>query len=255
MNKKTISHHNHDPKSPSPINLWFAAFVALSVLFLVLMNLFAMRPIGWGDFMLTNAGLLLIAPVLVLQNVITEVWGKKTAFKVTLFAIACQIFIVLLSQLIIALPTNNPSASNSWEEVFGSQWRVVIASIIAFAVGSFLNIVVFVKIREKSKTVQGKYKFFYIIAAFVSTAIAQFIDSTLFMILAFAPIGIPNTFELAWRNIWTSIGVGTAVQLLLETTIVVAIAVHLAKHLKRKKDAEVMALSLNIEESQPQKNN
>jgi len=219
-----------------PLDAWFTAFVALSVLFLVLMNLFAMRPIGFGDFMLTNAGLLLIAPVLVLQNVITEVWGKKTALKVTLFAISCQIFIVLLSELIIILPTNNPAAADNFASIFGSQWRIVSASIIAFAIGSLLNILVFAKIREKSQNKQGNYKWLYLVAAFISTVVAQFIDSTIFNVLAFAQIGLVNTFELPWVNIWTSIGVGTTLQLLLETTLVVAIAAHLAKFLKKKKE-------------------
>ncbi|MCL2862182.1 MAG: queuosine precursor transporter [Firmicutes bacterium] len=237
-----------------PLNIWLTAFVSLSVLFLVLMNLFATRPIGIGSIQVTNAGLILIAPVLVLQNVITEVWGKKTAFKVTLFAIVCQIFIVCLIQIIIILPTNETGIgmSESWASAFGSQWRIVISSILAFAFGSFFNIVLFAKIREESKRakeekekyhgysriVKGRYKYLYVLAAFVSTAIAQFIDSTIFMVLAFAPVGIPNTFELGWQDILTSIGIGTAVQLLLETTIVAIIAVHLAKWLKRKKDPE-----------------
>ncbi|MCL2821782.1 MAG: queuosine precursor transporter [Firmicutes bacterium] len=222
-----------------PTSIWFAGFVSLSVLFLVLMNLFAMRPIGWRNFMVTNAGLLLIAPVLVLQNVIAEVWGKKTAFKVTVFAVACQIFIVLLIEFTILLPVNSDGkvGAENWADVFGSQWRIVISSILAFAVGSLLNILVFVKFREKSKHTQNNYKWLYILAALISTLVAQFIDSTLFMVLAFAPVGLP-TFELPWNNIWTSIAVGTVVQFLFETTIVVAAAVHLAKWLKRKKEAE-----------------
>jgi hypothetical protein len=227
---------------PSNINsiktdVWFAAFVALSVLFYVLMNLFAPRTIRSGTFTFTNAGLLLIAPVLVIQNVITEVWGKKTALKVTVFAIACQIFIVLLSELIIALPIPNDDfaqqAAGNFAGVFGSQWRIVTASIIAFTVGSVLNILVFAKIREKSQNKENNFRWLYLFAAFVSTLVAQFIDSTLFMVLAFAQIGL-TAVELPWLYIWTSIGIGTSLQLLLETTIVVAIAVHLAKWLKTK---------------------
>ncbi|MCL2630777.1 MAG: queuosine precursor transporter [Firmicutes bacterium] len=230
----------------APLSTWFTVFVSLSVLFLVLMNLFAMRPVGWGDFMLTNAGLLLIAPVLVLQNVIGEVWGKKTALKVTLFAILCQIFIVILSEIAIILPTNNKEASSAWANVFGSQWRIVTASITAFAVGSVLNILVFAKIREKSQNKNGNFKWLYLIASFISTVIAQFIDSTLFMLLAFAPVGLP-TFELPLKDIFTSIAVGTAVQLLLETTLVLAVAMHLAKYLKsRTTQADIENTNQNI---------
>jgi hypothetical protein len=53
------------------------------------------------------------------------------------------------------------------------------------------------------------------------------------MTLAFAPVGLP-TFELPWQDILSSVVIGTTVQLIFETTIVVGIAVHLAKWLKGK---------------------
>jgi hypothetical protein len=226
--------------------MWFTGFVTLSVLFLVMMNLFAIRPIGWSGFALTNAGLLFIAPVLVIQNVITEVWGKRTAFRVTIFAICCQLFIVLMAELVILLPTNNPGLSDYWAGLFGAQWRIVTASILAFAVGSVINILLFAKIREKSKQSE-RFKWFYVLAAVISTIVAQFIDSIIFMVFAFGPFGITPAIEWLWVDIWTSIGVGTAVQLILETTIVVAIAVHLAKWLKTKKNNECQTTNTTVE--------
>lgn len=222
-------------------NGFFAAFVALSVLFVVLMNLFAGRQVGWGGFTLSNAGILLIAPVMVLQNVIAEIWGKRTAFRVTVFAVFCQLLVVALSQIVILMPIPNDAGaqamSSDWASVFGSQWRIASASITAFTIGSILNILIFAKIRGKTKSANGKYKFFYIIASVLSTAAAQFVDSTIFMILAFAPVGI-SPFEWNWTAIWQAIAVGTLVQLALETVLVAAATVHVAKWLKGKKEAE-----------------
>ena len=221
-------------------NSLFVAFVAVSVLFLVLMNLFAVRALGYRDFMLTTAGVILIAPVMVLQNVITEIWGKKTALKVTGFAIFCQLVVVALSQLVIALPVNNANVemADNWARVFGSQWRVVSASIIAFVVGSILNILIFARLRKRSPQDKGNYRLLYIVAAIISTIIAQFVDSTIFFVLAFAPVGIPRTFELPWVDIWTSIGIGTLVQIALELILVTVATVHIAKWLKGKKERE-----------------
>ncbi|MCL2371033.1 MAG: queuosine precursor transporter [Firmicutes bacterium] len=220
-------------------NSLFVAFVAISVLFLVLMNLFAGRALGHGDFMLTTAGVILIAPVMVLQNVITEIWGKKTALKVTGFAIFCQLVVVTLSQLVIALPTNNDNVDRAynWANVFGSQWRIVSASIIAFVVGSILNILIFARLRKRSPQDKGNYRLLYIVAAIISTIIAQFVDSTIFFVLAFAPVGI-TVIEYSWRDIWTSIGTGTLVQIALELILVTVATVHIAKWLKGKKEKE-----------------
>ena len=217
----------------TPSSAWLLGLTSLSVLFLVLMNLFATRPIGMGDFMLTNAGVLLIAPVLVIQNIITDVWGKRTAFGITIFAVVCQVAVVLLIHLVILLPTNNAYAATSWADAFGSSWRIVAASVVAFVVGSILNILVFDKINVRAKDTGGRLRRVFVAAAIVSTVVAQFVDSSIFMILAFAPVGLP-TFELSWTNIWTSIVVGTSVQLIIEAILIVSIAAHLSRWLKDK---------------------
>ena len=230
------------PSKPKvSLQSWLIALASLSVLFYTLMNLFATRPIGFDfinrhgehvNIMLTNAGLLLIVPVLLIQNVITEIWGKNTAFRITIFAIACQLFVVAISQVVILLPTNNAAAADTWANLFGSQWRIATASITAFFVGSMLNIIIFDKIRKNSKSNCGKFKWLYVLAAIISTIIAQFIDSFLFMTLAFAPIGLP-TFELSWPNILTSIAIGTSIQILLEATLVALIVVHIVAYIKK----------------------
>ena len=214
---------------------WLNVLTAVTVLFLVLMNLFAGRPIGIGETALTNGGVFLIAPVLVIQNIITEVWGKKKVFRITVFAIMCQLFIIGITWLIIAMPTDSYARAAAWQAAFGGTWRIMIASIIAFVIGSVLNIVIFDKIRDRSRDKSKRFKTMFTIAGGASTIVAQLIDSTIFFILAFAPVGITGTFEMGWWAIFTSIMLGTAIQFALELIIIGAIAVHLTKWLKARK--------------------
>ena len=67
----------------------------------------------------------------------------------------------------------------------------------------------------------------------MSTVVAQFIDSTIFYVFAFAPIGLSG-FELSWTSIVMVIAIGTALQLVLEALLIVGVAVHLTKFLKDK---------------------
>ena len=241
--KKLVENEMQNLKK-MPTTVWFSGLAALTVLLLTMMNLFAIRPIATSDgFLLSNAGMLLIAPVLVIQNVIVAVWGGKTAARVTIFAIVVQIFITLLIQVILLIP--NLERGYEWDTVFGGSWVFISASIIAFIVGSVLNIFVFVKIKnslnKKRETNLGKgWKVTYTIAAFLSTIIAQFIDSLIFFMLAFqvfAPIAFGVSLS-TWAGMFQELGISTAFQVLLELSLVVLIASHLAKYLVRKKRQE-----------------
>jgi|GEM_PF-257372 len=237
---------------------WLLGLVSLTVLLLTMMNLFAVRPIATsGGFLLANAGMLLIAPVLVIQNIITAVWGKKTAVRITIFAIIVQIFITILIQLIILTP-NLPRGEN-WDLVFGGSWVFITASIIAFIIGSGLNIFAFDKIkkaldRKKQTSINKGWKIIYSIAAFLSTLIAQFIDSLIFFILAFqvfAPFAFGSALS-TWQAMFQELAISTAFQVLLELTLVVLIASHLAKYLSQKKnDENLFCLPLDFKLSCP----
>jgi len=202
-------------------SVWFSGLVALTVLLLTMMNLFAMRPIATnGGFLLSNAGMLLIAPVLVIQNVIVAVWGGKTAARVTVFAIIVQVFIILLIQIITFLP--NLPRGYDWDTVFGGSWVFIVASIIAFIVGSILNIFVFAKIKNSLNKKMGislgkGWKSIYTMAAFLSTLIAQFIDSLIFFVLAFqvfAFIAFGASLN-TWGGMFQELGISTSFQVVL----------------------------------------
>lgn len=102
----------------------------------------------------------------------------KTEVK-KLINIGCmvQISLVILMEIIFLFNLSNAEQMNNLVNVFGSNSRVVLASITASYVARILQHKVIVKIHNKS-------------AITISNLISQFIDTLLFMLIAF--IGTMN---------------------------------------------------------------
>ena len=71
------------------------------------------------------------------------------------------------------------TGQDAYERVFGSGWRIILASIAAFFVGDFLNSVVLAKMKIWTK---GKYLWTRTIG---STIVGEGADSLIFYPLAF----------------------------------------------------------------------
>lgn len=115
------------------------------------------------------------------NDVIVEVFGKErmrqiiraSLFIITLIIITCFFF--------TRLP---PSTRFSWMEVaydsiFGMSIRMAFASLMAFAIADFLDIYIFSKLRTKLWNSKLWFR------TNVSNIISEFVDTFVFMILAF----------------------------------------------------------------------
>ncbi|MCL1944458.1 MAG: queuosine precursor transporter [Firmicutes bacterium] len=216
------------------VQTYFVGLVALSVLFLVLLNIYALRPIGFGNIALNEFGIVFIAPVMVIQKIVVDVWGKNTAYKISLFALVCQIVVILLTLLALALPVDDARAEMAYnfKLVFESHWRIVLASILAFIVATLCNIYIFDKVKAYCQS-RIKENIIFFLAAIISTLIAQLADDSTFNILAYAPIGL-TSYEFDWRTVFMTLFVGAGLQILLEAFIVGSFAMHFSKRIKRK---------------------
>ncbi len=119
--------------------------------------------------------------VFLTTDVIGEVYGKKLArFFVRCGFIATALFLVY-SIISISLPWAEAGlwAKESYEQIFGVSMRIAIASLIAFAVAEFQDVYAFFLVRAKL----GE-KFFWL-RSLISNIWSQFLDSALFMVIAF----------------------------------------------------------------------
>lgn len=157
-----------------------AAFVAV----LLLSNVIgAAKPaaieIG-GEPWVFGAGILFFPLGYVIGDVLTEVYGYARARRVIWAGFAGLIFMAFMSWVVVSLPpAEGWEGQPAYESVFGQVPRIVLASIVAFWAGEFVNS--YVMARMKIWT-QGKHLWSRTIG---STIFGQGVDSLIFYPLAF----------------------------------------------------------------------
>jgi len=136
----------------------------------------------FGFYKLNASVAIFVVPLIfTINDIITEVYGKER----TRSLIRSSLFVILLifaySLLTTSLPPSTRFAVNekAYDTIFGLSARFSAASIIAFAVSDFLDVYVFALIREKL----GKKALWFRNNA--SNFISQFVDSALFLSIAF----------------------------------------------------------------------
>ena len=146
---------------------------------LVLSNILAVKQFTIFGFPST-AGLLIFPVTYVINDCIAEVWGFKKARLIIWTSFAMNFIAVLLFQLSVILPPAGPfTMQDAYAAVLSQTPRIVVASFIAFLVGSFLNAYVMskMKILHKGKKFGQR--------AIASTVVGELADSFLFTYLAF----------------------------------------------------------------------
>jgi queuosine precursor transporter len=144
----------------------------------------------YGEY-IYGAGVLFFPISYLFGDILTEVYGYKRSRRVIWAGFGALIFASLMSLIITELPaastmsTEQVSAVNI---VFGQTWRIVLASLIAFWSGEFMNSFVLAKMKVATN---GKYLWSRTIG---STFTGEAVDSLIFYPLAF--LGTWSTEQL-----------------------------------------------------------
>lgn len=116
-------------------------------------------------------------------DVLTEVYGYGRDRRVVWAGFGALLFAAFMAFVIVHLPPARNPFMDAYqlhvEAVFGNTWRVVAASMIAFAAGSFANSFVMAKMKVATN---GRYLWARIVG---STAVGQLLDTGLFLSIAF----------------------------------------------------------------------
>ncbi|OYW16176.1 MAG: hypothetical protein B7Z39_02385 [Novosphingobium sp. 12-64-8] len=174
-----------------------AAFVGI----LLLSNLIGAAKLATLGGVTFGAGILFFPVSYVLGDVLTEVYGYANARRCVWMGFFALLFMAVMSTVVVAMPPSpdwgcassgdplfadlvkqtSPGAvcQTTYESVFGSTWRIVAASILAFWAGEFVNS--FVLARMKVWT-GGKHLWSRTIG---STVFGQAVDSAIFYPVAF----------------------------------------------------------------------
>ncbi|MEI7949073.1 MAG: queuosine precursor transporter [Gammaproteobacteria bacterium] len=140
-----------------------------------------------GDNLSFGAGNLFFPLGYIFGDVLTEVYGYARARKVIWAGFGAMVFASLMAWVIVMLPPSpaepfNAQVQPAVEILFGNTWRIVLASIVAFWAGDFVNSLVMAKMKVAT---QGRMLWTRTIG---STIVGQAVDSVLFYPVAFGGI-------------------------------------------------------------------
>ena len=137
----------------------------------------------WGPISLT-CGFIVFPISYILNDVIAEVWGFRKARLIIWLGFAMNFLVAALGGIACALPATVPGSDEAFKHVFAFMPQVVIASLLAFIVGSFLNAWVMsrMKLADRSK---GHFNYYFSLRAIASTLVGEGADSIIFFPLAF----------------------------------------------------------------------
>jgi uncharacterized integral membrane protein (TIGR00697 family) len=128
------------------------------------------------------AGVLFFPISYIFGDILTEVYGYGRDRRVVWAGFAALAFASLMAAVVVHLPPSAASRAGqaSVEAVFGNTPRIVLASIIAFLCGTFVNSYVLAKMKIWT---QGRWLWTRIVG---STVCGEFVDSVLFYFIAFS---------------------------------------------------------------------
>ncbi len=134
-----------------------------------------------------GAGILFFPISYVIGDILTEVYGYARARRCVWVGFAALLFMAFMSWVVVKLPPADGWPNQAaYESVFGSTWRIVLASITAFWAGEFVNSFVLAKM----KIWTGGRKLWT--RTIGSTIFGQAVDSVIFYPLAFLGVWETN---------------------------------------------------------------
>ncbi|MEI7524233.1 MAG: queuosine precursor transporter [Mariniphaga sp.] len=158
-------------------------FMFAGILFaicLLIANILATKIILIGPWA-APAGVLIFPIAYIINDVIVEVWGYRKARLIIWSGFAVNILAVLFFSLAIVVPAAPFwQNQNAFSTILGSTPRIILASLMAYLVGSFLNAFVMSKVKIMMK---GRD---FSVRAILSTLVGETADSLIFITIAFA---------------------------------------------------------------------
>lgn len=171
-------------------DLVLAAFVGM----LLISNIGATKLIAFGPRLdvagfpllpiITDGGAILFPLTYILGDVLAEVYGLRRANRaiITGFVLAAVMSLTFLA-VDAAPPAADWPNQDAWHAVLGFVPRIVVASLLGFISGQFLNALVLVRIKQRWGT--GRLW----VRLITSTVVGEFADTLVFCMIAFGPLG------------------------------------------------------------------
>lgn len=149
--------------------------------------------IGWLTF---DGGTLLFPLSYIFGDILTEVYGYGRSRRVIWTGFGMMLVSGLVIMAVGALPAASDWPNQSaYDAILGLTPRIILASLVAYAVGEFANSYILAKMKVR---MNGRRLWARTIS---STLAGEGLDTALFVLIAFAGI-FPN--ELLWTILWSN---------------------------------------------------
>ncbi len=158
---------------------------------LVAANLMGLKVADFGFFD-ASVGIILFPLLFLVTDIIEEVYGKKKTRELVFVGFITLIIVLIATVIAVLLPAANRSfvTYDEYAKIFGTTIRIFIASITGFLIAQLHDVWAFNFWKEKTK---GKYLW---LRNNLSTIVSQFLDTTIFMFIAF--YGITEKFTTVY---------------------------------------------------------
>ncbi len=208
---------------------------AVFVTVLILSNITSTKilSLGWFSF---DGGTIIFPLAYIFGDILTEVYGYARARRVIWIGFAMNLLMVLIFWVVSSLPSAVDefaiAQSSAFSSLLGVVPRIVLGSFVAYLFGEFINSYILAKLKIKT---QGKKLWLRTIG---STILGQFVDTTIFLLIAFAGV-------LSW-NLLVIIWISNYIFKILTEIILLPVTYKVVSWLKKKENEDYYDTNTNF---------
>ena len=167
---------------PSQMEL-YPIITALFCGCLIISNILASKTFSLY-YIILPCGVVIFPLVYIVGDVLTEIYGFTLAKRTIYLGFIINLIAVIAYQIAIFLPGTDLATSNAFSIILGSTPRILVASLISYLVGSYVN-AYFMKI------LKDRYTEYLFARCSISTLFGEGLDAIIFITIAFAGL-MPN---------------------------------------------------------------
>ncbi len=178
MNK--VSENPFKNRIDTPLMVVTALFTTLYLT----SNIMAVKIVDFFDLIYFDAGTITFPFAYMLGDVLTEIWGYKTAKKVIFLTFLCNVLLLICTLIGVWLPSPEyqQQTAEAYNHIFTHVPRIVFGSLMGFLCGELSNAYLMDRIKKRTK---GKFLWLRTIG---SSVIGYLLDTVPFVLIAFAGI-------------------------------------------------------------------
>ncbi|MFA6427902.1 MAG: queuosine precursor transporter [Candidatus Magasanikbacteria bacterium] len=200
---------------------------------LILSNITSTKIVSLTNWLNFDGGTILFPLAYIFGDILTEVYGYARARRVIWIGFLMNVVMVTVFWIVGKLPASAEwGMQSSYDAILGIVPRIVLGSLAAYLIGEFTNSFILAKLKIKT---QGKLLW---LRALGSTIIGQFLDTTIFLSIAF--VGV-----LPWNLLWTIWLTNYIFKILVEV-LLLPITYRVVAILKKKEEMDACDTDTNF---------